>query len=243
MRINKYMATYGAYSRRKADALITAKRVRINNRVAILGDIVDVENDTVTIAGVHLAPNLEEVYLKFSKPMGVVSSYGDPEGRPNLLDYKELSNILPYSGRLDFFSSGLMLFSSDRELIKRLQEPRRRIEKEYMVDLKDEVGTEQLHLLRSGIVYEGIQYGKCRIEKIKDKRYRVIITEGKNRQIRNMFKLLDIDVLFLMRVRIGSIQLNKLQFGSFERLSPLEVAELRSSVGLEDNSVDTSSKK
>lgn len=236
MRINKFVSTNSLYSRRKVDKLIADGLVFVNGVTAVISqDIKD--GDKVTFedkALVYQEGSVDYVYYKFNKPPGVITSFGDDRGRANLNDYLELGTIQPgYSGRLDYASSGLLLISNNGELLNRLQSSKFGIEKEYVVKTDRTLTPEQLREFGSGLTLRnGTRYKKCKILPQANNRYIIILTEGKNRQIRNMFEHFNIKVTQLMRVRIANINLDKMSHGYVEELNPDEIEDLMKMVDL-----------
>ncbi len=132
-----------------------------------------------------------------------------------------------YSGRLDFDSEGLIIFSNDGgDFIRRLQKADEKFEKEYIVTVNKVLKKHELEALRKGIQHEGIKYRPCSIEQHSHDRYQVILHEGKNRQIRNMFRTFGVTVKKLKRVRIGTVNLNELRQGEFREFAPKEIREM-----------------
>lgn len=233
IRLNKFIAMHGGCSRREADRLIQDGRVSINGKtVTEMGMQVDPASDKVTIDGEGMGSD-EKVYYAFHKPAGYLTSYGDPEGRPNLNDFPFIAaNKLPYSGRLDLDSEGLILFTNDGELVYRLQRREYKVEKEYRIIVNRELTEAQIEEMESGLIIQedGTQLLPCVVHHAGLNRYIVIITEGKKRQVRMMFRQFGIRVKRLFRVRIGTIQIGELPPGEHRKLTKKEIMELKNSV-------------
>jgi 23S rRNA pseudouridine2605 synthase/23S rRNA pseudouridine2604 synthase len=226
IRINKYIAENSGLSRRDADKVLEEGRVTLNGE-APEGPWVKVgDSDVVAIDGKELIEK-ELFYWKFYKPVNVLTAYGDGHGKDTLDIYPELRDKKPaYSGRLDYESEGLIIFSNDGDFIQRLQKSDNKVEKEYIVDSNNPLTDAQLRELRNGITYEGINYLPCRITYHSRCRYIITLHEGKKRQIRNMFRHCELRVRKLKRVRIGSLNLNEMKRGELAPFSPKEMREM-----------------
>jgi len=233
MRINKYIASCGICSRRAAEELITAGKVKVNNKVvtALFTDI-DEFNDTVSIEGKKIAIVNHQVYIMFHKPKGCVCTLKDDKGRKTVMDYlKDFGDkrIFPV-GRLDYDTEGLLILTNDGDLANRLTQPAAEVPKTYIVKIAGELEQNDLGILRKGAVVDGV---KLRGSKIKFldysdgiSRYEVTIFEGKNRQIHKMFESVGKEVLFLKRVQIADIKLGGLSRGTYRYLTPKELKSL-----------------
>jgi len=218
MRLNKFIATTGYCSRRKADELIFAGQVEVNNEI-ILAPSYDVKDTDIVKVNNKILTVIDYKYYIFYKPTNVLTSYDDSRGRRCLKDFDFFQkNNLAYSGRLDYKSEGLILFTNNGELIYRLQTPKFKVEKEYEVEVDKNLTEKERLILENGLKTKEYNYGKCKITKTGEKNYRVILTEGKNRQIRNMFNNFGIKVIKLKRVRIGRLNLNGLKPGELKEI-------------------------
>ncbi|PLX65758.1 MAG: hypothetical protein C0602_13590 [Denitrovibrio sp.] len=226
-RINKFLASRSGLSRRDADKALTEGRVRINNKMPE-GPWVQVdENDKVTLDGNDISGADDFFYWAFYKPKELLTAYGDGHGKQTLEVFPFLRENKPaYSGRLDYDSEGLIIFSNDGDFIRKLQNAEEKIEKEYIVTVNRVLKKSEIEELRKGITYEGIHYRECIVEQHSHDRYQVVLHEGKKRQIRHMFRNFGIRVKKLKRVRIGSVNLNELQPGEFREFSPKELREM-----------------
>ena len=242
-RVQKYLAQMGVASRREIEDWIREGRVRINGRVARLGDRVlpgdrvHYDDRHLTVLGERRAPPRR--VLLYHKPAGEVVSREDPEGRPCVFD------VLPHLhdgrwiavGRLDFNTSGLLLFTTDGELANRLMHPSRGLEREYAVRVLGEVGPEQIRALLDGVQ---LADGPARCEGLTyaggdgvNRWYHLVLREGRNREVRRLWEAVGVPVSRLIRVRFGPIGLDRrLAPGRWRDLSPEELEALLAAVDL-----------
>lgn len=224
-RVQKFLSSAGASSRRKAEEFIRSKQVTINGRVAKLGDKVDPEKDTVKVYGKVIKPRPEPIYLMLNKPTGVVTSKRDPRGRKTVFGLlpEDLRAKVWNVGRLDYDTEGLLLLTNDGELTQELSHPRFEHEKEYEVTTAEEPTEAQLSELRGGVE---LVTGFTHPAKVKLKGGRVFVTihEGKKRQVRRMFAAVGLTVSHLRRVRIGKLTLPKdLAAGAFRQIQRSDI--------------------
>lgn len=218
MRLNKYLSLALGISRRAADDLIAAKKVRVNNDIAELGKRVE-ESDEVKVLGKLVKlEEMQKIYLLLNKPEGYLSSKVSQGGAPTVYELlpKEYKNLnLNIAGRLDKDSCGLILLTNDGEYLNKITHPGSGKIKEYIVKLDKELNPEDLKKLKNGV-----QIGESRPSKFKAIRIlsgadiQVELEEGRNRQIRRTFYELGYRVTFLKRTRIGSYKLNDLKEGA-----------------------------
>ncbi|MGQ9511971.1 pseudouridine synthase [Thermodesulfitimonas sp.] len=241
-RLHKLLARAGVASRRRAEMLIRAGRIKVNGRlVARPGVKIDPARDVVEIDGkpVYLKRLLEKrrVYLAFYKPVGVVTTLYDPQGRPKVSDFLRAvpERVYPV-GRLDYESEGLLLLTNDGELANRLIHPRYKVLKIYHVWVAGAVGEKAVRQLREGVLLEDgpTQPAEVTVLRRLPRRTLLQITlrEGRKRQIRRMCATVGYPVLRLKRVGIGRLRLEGLRPGAYRYLSEDEVAALREAVGL-----------
>mgnify|MGYP006280478591 CR=1 FL=1 len=237
-RIARYLARAGVTSRRKSEEIIRAGRVCVNGEVTVnLASQIDPERDVVTVDGTPVVLEEREVTLATYKKRGILVSRGDDRGRRTVfdelpVDYALVADRLVYAGRLDYTSEGLLLLSTDGDLVNALTHPSRHVEKEYRVTAERELTSAELESLRGGVLLDGLRTLPCRVERVpgKDKPiYRLVIREGKNRQIRRMFEAVGNNVNRLIRVRVGPVELKRLSPGEWRELSREEIAKLRAS--------------
>lgn len=233
IRLNKYIASTGQCSRRAADELIAAGRVRLNGHPAQAGDRVFPE-DTVSVDGRPIREESDQVCLMLHKPVQVVSTAFDPQGRKTVLDYvpKRFRHLRLYPvGRLDYFSEGLLLLTNDGALAQRLTHPSHNQSKVYKVLVRGHVRDDQLKILRSGMrLAEGDVTAPCEV-RAEERRGETILTftlhQGLNRQIRRMCRDVDLTILRLRRVAEGTLALGSLGPGEVRELTAAEVRSLK----------------
>ena len=233
-RIQKILARAGYGSRRAAEEIIAAGRVRVNNQVAVLGSKADSATDRITVDGHPIAASEPLTYIMVYKPRYVLSTVSTPDNRQTVRDLVPIAGHLYPVGRLDFDSEGLILLTNDGELANRITHPRFGHEKEYRVLVAQQPDTKQMDAWRNGIVLEDgykTQPAKVRYESASGRGawLRVILNEGRKRQIREMGKLTGLPVVRIIRMRIGEVQLGKLQPREWRHLTEKEVAALKGS--------------
>lgn len=233
MRLNKYLAECGVCSRRKADEIIAAGRVSVNGRkTAELGTEVREGTDVVFLDGKKIVPVTHYEYLMFNKPKGCVTTRSDEKGRKTVFDYIGTERRLVPVGRLDYDSEGLLLFTDDGDLTYRLTHPSAAVPKTYIVKIEGEISESDLAILRKGATYEGVKFSRCKVKLLGEEnglsRLEVVITEGKNREIRKMFAAVEKNVVFLKRTAIGDLRLGGLGRGCSRELNEYEIAYLKS---------------
>lgn len=237
-RLQKLLARSGIASRRKAEDLIREGRVSVNGSVAHLGDKADFENDAIRVDGKRVHPKKVHHYLLLNKPKGYVSTSSDPEGRRTVFDLvpPKFRTALVCAGRLDYDSEGLLILTDDGELVQRLTHPRFGSQKVYAVKVKGVPEESRLEKLRSGVVVDGRRTAPAAIEfrrhpnrgrGEKNSWLNVTLTEGRNRQIREMFFRIGHPVQRLIRTSIGSLSDNRLPTGALRELTAEEVRHLR----------------
>jgi 23S rRNA pseudouridine2605 synthase/23S rRNA pseudouridine2604 synthase len=228
IRLNKYISKSGLYSRRQADKLIENGRVTVNgSKLFEVYEKVNPSIDLVCVDGKKLDISVS-IYLKFYKPAFVLTSYVSQGCKKNLTFFEPFNKLrLPYSGRLDYDSEGLIIFCNDGDLISKLQLPSQQVQKEYIVITSGSLVGKQLRMLEEGIIYDNIRYKPCKIFSIGYNKYKVILYEGKKRQIRNMFKSLGVEIHKLVRVSIGPVKLGSLKPGDYKELTEAEIRGLK----------------
>ena len=239
MRLNKALSRAGLCARRKADALIFAGAVRVNGEVvAEPGRQVDPDRDRIEVNNVPLAANKSPCHLMLHKPVQVVSTTRDPEGRTTVLDLVPpawRSRRLYPVGRLDFFSEGLLVLTDDGELANLLAHPRHHLPRRYEVRVRGAVPDSILDAMRRGMALsEGERLARVEVEarsQGSDTVLRMTLHQGLNRQIRRMCRDLNLTILRLMRVSLGPLELGDLASGSARELTEREVSMLRKTAG------------
>ena len=227
MRINKFIASCGIASRRKAEEMIQEGRVRINDSVVSDLSTKVSEIDIVKIDGKIINKVEEKYYYMLNKPIGYVSTAKDQFGRPSVVDFFDKKQRIYPVGRLDYDSRGLLLMTNDGDLTYALTHPKYHIEKIYEVKVSSVLSNSEIEKFKSGIDIGGYITAKSRITFIGNTSYEVIIKEGKNRQIRKMFSALGKNVLDLKRVSIGKLKLMDLKEGTYRKLTNEEVEYLK----------------
>jgi 23S rRNA pseudouridine2605 synthase len=224
-RVQKYISSAGAASRRKAEEFIKSGQVFINGRKAKLGDKVDPEKDVVKVYGKVIKPAEGKIYIALNKPKGYVVSKKDPRHRKTIFDLlpEDLKTKVWNVGRLDYETEGLIIMTNDGDLTQQLAHPKYEHEKEYEI-ITSEIPTEtQLEKLRSGVE---IATGTTYPAKIKTKSGRIYMTihEGKKRQVRRMIDAVGLDVRSLRRVRVNKLQLpTTLATGQYKLVEKSEI--------------------
>ena len=232
MRINKFLAESGVCSRRAADSLIKEGSVKVNGKVCLLGQEIDLSTDSVYVNGKKINHTYSLEYYIMNKPKGYVCTVQDDRGRKTVMDLlpQNVKRVFPV-GRLDYDSEGLLLFTNDGELTYKLTHPRNEIPKTYLVKTEKPVSEKDAERLRQGVEIDGVKTKKCSvrlIEKTKTgSKLHITITEGKNRQIRKMMEAIGNSVDFLKRIKIGDLTLSGLNRGETRKLSAREIEYLR----------------
>ena len=224
-RLQKLLARAGVASRRAAEQMVRDGRVSVNGRVASVGESAEPDDD-IRVDGRPLDAAEQQVTFALHKPKNVITTASDERGRRTVLDLVPPVPGLHPVGRLDRDSEGLILLTTDGELTLRVTHPRYGHEKEYRVWTDPEPGRGDLDALRRGVELED---GPARALQVKpaDDGAWITVGEGRNRQVRRMFEALDLEVVRLMRTRIGRLQLADLRRGEWRELLPREVAALK----------------
>ena len=215
VRLNKYLSECGVTSRRGADELIGEGMVLVNGKkVYELGTKVNPATDRITVKGKPVKPPTERIYILFNKPKNVVTTMNDPEGRPSVADFFERLPIRVFPvGRLDWDSEGMILLTNDGEFAQKVNHPSMELLKTYLVKVNGHPGDDQLNRLREGVSIIGGRVAAKGVERIRrgdSDKYdwiKIMIAEGKNRQIRHMFEKIGFDVIKLQRVAIGRLRM------------------------------------
>jgi 23S rRNA pseudouridine2605 synthase len=243
-RLQKILARAGYGSRRSSETLITSGRVRVNGaEVRELGTQADPDVDRIEVDGAAISLSAEHVYLAMHKPAGFVTTASDPQRRKTVMELlpQDLPpHVLPV-GRLDRDTEGLLIFTNDGEFAHRLAHPRYQIEKEYLALVDGRPSERTLRQLASGIVIDGQETAPATVElssppagyeaRPQHSWVRIVIHEGRKRQVRRMMGAMGHQVRTLVRVRIGEVQIGRLAEGKTRRLTRTEVQALRSAVG------------
>jgi 23S rRNA pseudouridine2605 synthase len=232
-RLQKVLARAGFGSRRACEELISAGRVRVNGELATLGRRVKVTRDSVAVDGVRIGVLPGLVHYLLNKPRGVMTTADDPQGRPTVTELvPDEPRVFPV-GRLDADSEGLLFLTNDGELAQRLTHPSFGVEKEYLAQVEGVPGRAALRLLRNGVELEDGLSAPAKVGVVGDARdgvLRIVVHEGRNRQVRRMCEAVGHPVRRLVRVRVGPIALRELGPGAWRELSAKEVRSLSEAV-------------
>ena len=225
-RLNKYIADSGYCSRREADRLIEEGRVKVDGRAGALGDRI-LPGMSVTVDGKSLSGASEKVYLLLNKPRGIVCT-ADPREPMNVVDYIDHpARVFPV-GRLDKDSEGLLLMTSDGEIVNRLLRAAGGHEKEYEVMIDRPVTKEFAERMMAGVPILDTVTLPCKLRRTGERSFNIVLVQGLNRQIRRMCEALGANVTHLRRVRIMNLRLGNLKSGEWRELTPAELDELMS---------------
>lgn len=235
-RLQKILAQAGLGSRRASEELISAGRVTVNGKVAVLGSKADPQRDRIRVDGRPVSISERLLYIALNKPRGVISAVSSPDPRRTVRDLVPLPGHIFPVGRLDAESEGLMLLTSDGDLANQLTHPRYGHEKEYRVLVARHPDQKQLDAWRNGVVLEdGYRTAPARVwvEALAGKGawMRVVMKEGRKRQIREVGARIGLPVVKIIRVRLGSLELGGLKPGEWRYLTPEEVAALKGQPG------------
>ncbi len=236
-RLQKIIAASGIASRRKAEEIIAAGRVTLNGKVVVeQGTKADPQRDVICVDGKPLKSRERLLYFLLHKPKGYVTTVSDPEGRPTIMELMKRCPQRVYPvGRLDFASEGLLLMTNDGQLAQRLMKAGSHAPKTYLVKISGQPDEQALNRLRSGITIEledgmRVKTSPAKLRLVEDSAnpwYEVILSEGRNRQIRRMFQRVGFNVEKIKRVQLGPLVLD-VPPGKYRALTVREVAQLKS---------------
>ena len=231
MRINKYIASAGICSRRKADELIEQGRVKVNGAVLREPGFDVSEGDLVLVDGKPVTGSERFVYYALNKPAGYVTTTSDEMDRPTVMELMtEVSARVFPVGRLDYETTGLLIMTNDGDLANHITHPSKKVFKTYLAEIDGEISLGQAEQLRRGVDIGGYTTRPAQVEILKQaghSRVRISISEGKNRQVRRMFKAVGFNVVSLQRISIGRVLLGHLHEGHYRRLTAEEVDYLK----------------
>jgi len=237
-RINKYLSEVGYCSRRAADKLIEEGRVTINGKVPEMGTRV-VPGDEIRVNGKLITePKEKPVYLAFNKPVGIVCTTDTKVEKDNIIDYINYPKRIFPIGRLDKPSEGLILLTSDGDIVNKILRARNNHEKEYLVSVNKPVTNEFIERMGNGIPILDTITRKCFVEKTGPYNFKIILTQGLNRQIRRMCEYLDYNVVKLKRVRIMNIVLD-VPIGKWRNLTEKELKDINEMVASSAKTFDS----
>ncbi|MCC8360796.1 23S rRNA pseudouridine(2604) synthase RluF [Salinimicrobium sediminilitoris] len=220
-RLNKYLSEVGYCSRRKADTLIEQGRVTINGQVPEMGTKVSPDDEVRVNGELIVPPKKDNVYLAFNKPIGIVCTT-NPAEKKNIVDYINFPTRIFPIGRLDKPSEGLILLTDDGDIVNKILRARNNHEKEYIVTVDRIITADFIQRMSSGIPILDTVTRKCEVEQLSKFTFRIVLTQGLNRQIRRMCEYLGFEVVKLKRVRIMNIKLN-VEVGQYRHLTQKEL--------------------
>jgi len=229
-RINKFLSEIGYCSRRAADKLIDQGRVKINGEVPLMGTKVS-DEDEVSVNGkvVHRAKKKKMVYIAFNKPVGIVCTTDQMREKNNIIDYINYPTRIFPIGRLDKPSEGLIFLTNDGDIVNKILRARNNHEKEYEVTVSKPITKEFIEAMGNGVPILDTVTRKCFVKQTDKKKFKIILTQGLNRQIRRMCEYLEYDVRKLKRVRIMNIKLD-IPIGEYRDFTASELNQINQSV-------------
>ena len=233
MRINKYIASCGVASRRKAEELILEGKIQVNGKtITELGIKVNPEKDIVTYNGKKLKTEEEFVYILLNKPIGYVTTVKDQFGRDSVLDLVKIKEHLVPVGRLDMYTSGALILTNDGDFVYKVTHPKHEIEKTYTVTIKGIVKNEEVEMLRKGVKIEDYTTKPAKVKILKTdeekniSRLEITIHEGKNRQVRKMCETIGHKVLALHRSKSAGIGVKDIPLGKWRFMKEKEIRKI-----------------
>ncbi|AGB18955.1 pseudouridine synthase [Thermoanaerobacterium thermosaccharolyticum] len=231
-RLQKYLAECGIASRRKSEQLILDGKIKVNGTVIKnLGIKIDPDKDIVEYDGRVVAKVQHNIYIMLNKPTGFITTVKDQFGRPSVLDIIKIKDRIYPVGRLDYDTSGLLLLTNDGDIANKLMHPKHEIDKVYIAKIRGIPDDKDLDRFRNGLLLDNRLTAKAKIEILKkinnDALVKIVIHEGRNRQIRRMCELIGHPVMTLKRIKIGDLELGNLKVGQWRYLSGEEVQYLK----------------
>ena len=226
IRLNKFLSDAGVCSRREGDRLIEAGKVVVNGKVALMGQKVTI-NDDIVVNGQRVSREDERILIALNKPVGIECTT-DLNNKDNIVDFVNHKKRIFPIGRLDKDSQGLILMTNDGDIVNKILRAGNNHEKEYIVTVNKPINEEFVRRMSNGIRILGQVTKKCYVKKEGNNTFRIILTQGLNRQIRRMCEALGYEVVKLKRVRIMNINLGELKIGKWRDLTYKELKELNS---------------
>lgn len=236
-RINKYLSEVGYCSRRAADKLIEQNRVTINGKIPELGTKISVEDEVRVDGKLVSKPKDDFVYLAFNKPIGIVCTTDTRVEKDNIVDFINYPKRIFPIGRLDKPSEGLIFMTNDGDIVNKILRARNNHEKEYIVTVNRPFDERFLKRMRNGIPILDTVTRKCTVERLSKNRFKIILTQGLNRQIRRMCEYLDYEVVKLKRVRIMNVNLD-VPVGEYRDLTAKEMKEINRLISTSKKTAD-----
>ena len=224
-RVNKYLSEVGYCSRRAADKLIEDGRVTINGSVPEMGTKIS-DGDEVRVDGKLISETNEKpVYIAFNKPVGIVCTTDTRVEKDNIIDYINYPTRIFPIGRLDKMSEGLILLTNDGDIVNKILRARNNHEKEYLVNVNKPITPEFIQQMSAGVPILDTVTRECKVEQVTKNRFKIVLTQGLNRQIRRMCEHLDYKVVKLKRTRIMNVELD-IPVGQYRNLNEAELSEI-----------------
>lgn len=239
--LNKYISNTGYCSRREADKLIEQGRVSINGNVAIPGNRVN-PGDEVIFDGQRIRNKVKPLYIALNKPVGIVTTT-DPKEKDNIISFLNHKKRLFPIGRLDKDSQGLIFLTNDGDIVNKILRAENKHEKEYLVTVNEKITSAFIKSMESGVPILGTKTKRCKVNQINSSTFRIILTQGLNRQIRRMCHNLGYKVKYLKRIRIMNVKLGKMKPGEWRYLEKEELDEIMGLVATSSKTASPSSKK
>lgn len=238
VRLQKYLAECGVASRRKSEELIEAGKVRVNGRIAEIGDKINPKKDTVSVNGKKIFKQKNYTYILLHKPRGFITTMKDEMDRKCVAELiKDVPGRVFPVGRLDRDSEGMLLFTNDGEFANAMTHPTKHVPKTYRVTVRPSITDEQITALTTGIIIDDRKTAPAEVRVVTKEENRVVLEiilyEGRNRQIRKMCEEIGLEVARLKRTAIGSIKLGMLKQGAWRHLNEDEVRKLMLAAGME----------
>jgi pseudouridine synthase len=226
LRLQKYLSQCGIASRRAAEEMIRKGEIFVNGAKASIGQKVDSDKDKIEVKNTAVKPASKKVYIMLNKPRGYICSCSDDQGR-SIFDLVKVKEKVYPVGRLDKDSEGLVILTNDGELANKLTHPRYECEKEYEVITDGPLSRKQIEELMAGVFLGDEKTKPCRINRLDDNKFDIILREGKKRQIRRMFEEKGRKVIRLKRIRIKDLGLRRMRPGEWEYLGPKDVRKIQ----------------
>jgi 23S rRNA pseudouridine2605 synthase len=242
VRLQVFLARAGIASRRAAEAIIAAGRVSVNGLIVSEQGCKVYAGDTVLLDGKPVKPENRQIYLALNKPPGYICTSSDPQGRPLAVALlpRTISERMYSVGRLDFMSCGLIFFTNDGNFASRLGHPGSGVEKEYLVEATGHIPDEVVQAFEQGAIIEDVHYRAQKVQRIGSRQLRIVLIEGKNREIRRVFSHFHLHPARLRRVRIGPVKLGDLPEGESRPLTKQELERLENMKKEENHTEETS---